>query len=364
MPSDKLFQPNNHSPWEVVWVDAAEDQAAEVCELLETHYGWQALDSVKKVGAWEVRSHNFRVEVLDAATRRTILVKKNILWRDEDRITLLERVLGFLSGKAIPVPVIIPTHNQLMHVVLNGHIWQVFEFIHGNYFCGTPDELSEAAKHFARLHVVLQTIPYAEEIGKLTKRVKMWTSADFQQHFEYATTHTSQTLQAFLSQRVFIEEAIADVLRHSDLPQRARCQVARNSLHPHDTLFENGHLQAIIDFEEIGVNELARDIGNACHRFVRQYVVHQGRPWSETLSTGVRIFLSAYLEQNQLPREELELMPVFIKDELLRKLHSSLIKLQSTEEQSVYEKEAIKFIDLLQEAVEIGKEILAFASST
>jgi hypothetical protein len=94
---------------------------------------------------------------------------------------------------------------------------------------------------------------------------------------------------------------------------------------------------------------LARDVGNACHRFVRQFVVHQGRPWQETLAHGVRTFLRAYFAVNPLPDGERRLIPLFIKDELLRKLQSSFAKRLSAADKRPYDGEVPKLIDLLKE---------------
>ncbi len=353
----ELFQPNNHSAWEVLWTDANTEQANEVRTLLEQHYGFHVEGAVQKVGAWEVRSNNFRVDVTKDGERRTLLVKKNIAWKNGDDLGLVERVLGFLSEKGIPVPVVTAATDGSAHVVFGDHVWQVFAFIPGNYFRGTEDELRDAASHIARLHQALRTIPFADEIAKRVKAVKVWTRADFENHFGNEAMRENAAFQAVRVERAFLEEQMTDVEQGADEMKTAKRQAVRNSLHPHDTLFEEGILRAIIDFEETGVNELGRDAGNACHRFVRQFVVNQARPWQETLDRGVAIFMEAYLEANPLPPEEVHLMPLFIKDELLRKLHSTLTKLPTAEDKTKYEKETFKFIAMLHEAAEVGERI-------
>lgn len=355
--SSALFQPNNHSAWEVLWTNASDEQAMEVKALLEQSYGFRVVGDVQKVGAWEVRSHNFRVDVERNGERRTVLVKKNIAWKNADDLGLVERVLDFLREQRIPVPTVILATDGSAHVSFENHVWQVFAFIPGNYFRGTEEELREAATHIARLHKALFTIPFVEEIAKRVKAVKVWTRGDFENHFSNTDMQGNVAFQAVMAERTFLEEQMADVEREAEAMKMAHRQVVRNSLHPHDTLFENGKLQAIIDFEEIGVNELGRDVGNACHRFVRQYVVNQERPWQETLDRGVEIFMDAYLAANPLPPTEIKLTPFFIKDELLRKLHSTLTKLPTAEDKKKYEQETFKFIALLHEAAEVGKRI-------
>ena len=188
-----------------------------------------------------------------------------------------------------------------------------------------------------------------------------WSPDVFVQLFADAAQKDDATSRLLMQERDMIERSVHDVSGRKLQMAEARRQIVRNSLHPHDTLFEDGKLRAIIDFEEVGMRELLRDVGHACHRFVRQYVVHQGKPWQETLPRGVKLFLQAYQEENSLLSEELRLMPAFIIDELLRKVASAARKISTQEVPGTYEKEVLKYIDLLKEGDAVGKEIEAFA---
>lgn len=362
--TEELFQPNNHSVWQATWIEATREQGAEVQRLLKTHYGFEPISPVKKVGAWEVRSHNFCVDVLRDSRQQTIVIKKNIALHDEARLTLIERILFFLDQNGIPVPKILPANTGSQHIRLDDALWQVFEFIPGNYFRGTEEELRNVAVNIARLHTALRTIPFVHEIAKMGKGTTPWSAEEFMQHIRNEATQERPAYKAILSHRSFLEERIAEIHAQEKSLQLAQQQVVRNSLHPHDTLFEHGLLRAILDFEDVGINQLARDIGNACHRFVRQYIVHQGESWEKTLPKGVRIFLDAYLKQNPLQMKELLLLPLCLTDELFRKLHSALKKLEGTDNTSPYEKEVQKFLQLLKESVKVGEELKKYTSSS
>lgn len=350
----EIFEPNNHSAAKVLWTAAAAEPAAEVKEVLLLHYGLPAVGEVLKVGAWEVRSHNFKI----SAGGKILLVKKNIAWKDEPSLALVERVLQYLGRKNVPAPVIVPALNGAAHVSFGDHLWQVFEFIPGDYFAGTETELAAAAAAIAGLHIALAEIPFAAELRGRTKAVSTWSREKLLGFFAAANLPAA-VAEALGRDRALIEARLAELEGNAEPMRAARRQIVRNSLHPHDTLFVGGRLQAIIDFEEIGENELARDVGNACHRFVRQYVVCAGRPWRETLGRGTRVFLDSYLAVNPLPENELKLLPLFIKDELLRKLQSTLTKLAAGENVEKYTGEVLKFLGLLREADAVGEAITA-----
>lgn len=352
----EIFSPNNHSAAKVLWTAVAAEPAAEVREVLLLHYGLSAVGEILQVGAWEVRSHNFKV----SAGEKTLLVKKNIAWKDEPSLALVERVLRYLHEKNVPAPVIVPALNGAAHVGFGDHLWQVFEFISGDYFAGTETELVAAAGAFARLHIALAEIPFAAELQGRAKAVSAWSREKLLDFFA-ATNLPAAVVEVLGRDRALIEARLVELEGNAALMRAARRQIVRNSLHPHDTLFVGGRLQAIIDFEEIGENELARDVGNACHRFVRQYVVCAGDPWRETLGRGLRLFLDAYRAVNPLSENELLLLPLFIKDELLRKLQSTLTKLAAGENVEKYTGEVLKFLGLLREADAVGEAIATYA---
>lgn len=356
-----LFGPNNHSKWEVLWSDTDNEQAQLVRELLQSHYAWDEILEIKKSGAWEVQSKNFRVTVLENGSPLTVLVKKNPSSHTPGRLELVEHTLSYLLERGLPVPEILPTKDGSKHVTYVGTNWQVFSFLPGNYFRGTEGQLAETAKWVARLHTALNEASFIEQARVYGKAGKPWSTEIFQNIFASALEKTDELSRQLVAEKPIIEDMMKDVEARKKSVSVARRQVVRNSLHPHDTLFVDDKLQAIIDFEEIGEGELLRDVGGACHRFVRQFVVHQAKPWDETLSEGVKIFLESYVRENPLSRDELDLLPIFIKDELLRKLASACLKIPSQEKPGTYEAEALKFINLLKESKVIGERIVTLS---
>ena len=111
-----------------------------------------------------------------------------------------------------------------------------------------------------------------------------------------------------------------------------RVQPVHLDLHPHNTLFEGNELKAILDYDGCCVSELIREVGFILHRAVRQYVVNQGIPHSDRerikreIKNGREVFFEAYEKINPLTPKEKSLLPFFIQDECLHKVHSLLNK--------------------------------------
>ena len=95
--------------------------------------------------------------------------------------------------------------------------------------------------------------------------------------------------------------------------------IIHGDVHPQNFLFRCGHLAAVLDFGVMCLADRWYDIAMALHRLVRQYVVHQKKPWQETLKEGIRIFIEAYASVNPLNRQQIDLLPLFAKAHLLRK---------------------------------------------
>ena len=62
----------------------------------------------------------------------------------------------------------------------------------------------------------------------------------------------------------------------------------------------------------------------ALHRLVRQYIVHQARPWRDSILAGVATFLGAYRTINPSVEQDVRLLPKFMSAMLFRKMAHNL----------------------------------------
>lgn len=353
---NKLFGLNNHSKYEVGWKNIASEKKTELKKIMLTHYPFSDVSRVVEVGEQTPGSNNFRMRVsLKNSGSKEVLLRKFIRLRDKTSISLISDVLTFLKNNGVPVPLIIPTKKENYFFSANGNFYQLYEFITGNHYRGTAEELKNVAREIANLHKTLEKIPFKSRIAAKPLGVPPWDMENFNLLFDISETKRKKLDKEISKQKEFIlNEAM--LVKKSLGNHQCKKQVIHGDLHPHNTLYNGGILKVFIDFEHANANELIREVGNACHRFVRQYAAYQKKSWKHTLPEGLKIFIREYVKENKSAQKEINLMPMFIRDEILRKIFNDL-RLYYLEGSAKYLErgEFNKKITLLKEAFEIEK---------
>ncbi len=313
-----LFAANNHSAFEIAFRPAEVAFCHTLAQALQEQYPFQSVDagSIAQVNEAEQASNNFRVEVVgEDGGRRFILARKNIYLAQEQDVLFSVKTLAFLTEKGISVPRLMTTRSGEYYATFEGSRWQVFDFIAGNHYAGQAQELVEVARGIAALHRVLVAFPYQEE---LKHRGSMGFSREGLEKVLQAASRKQDELDVALDG--FAEELRAfAALRDQFQVTDARQQVVHGDLHPHNTIFFDGKLRAMLDFDLMRYGELLRDVGFAAHRFSRQYAVCVGGG-AEQAALGFQQFLKAYREEYPLTDEEVRSLPFFMLDELLRRI--------------------------------------------
>lgn len=315
-----MFELNNHSVWQIGWKNVTAEVYAEVEDLLQQHYAVNAVDLVEQVDEWEQASNNYRATCDVAGNAEYILVRRHIVSRPED-IRAAGEVLAHLWQSGVSVPRIISPVDGQSVIMVNGASWQAFDFIAGDHFRGDENQLMQAAAATARMHQALPSFPHKEivthvdvVVGPL--RVDYWDAIlrisganpfelMLEEQYAFVREKTRDTVEALLA----IQEQ--DDIIHGDI-------------HPQNFLFQDDTLAAIIDFGNMARTDQMYDIAMACHRLVRQYIVHAGRPWEDMLADGVRLFLGSYTAAYPLEEARVRLLPAFADALLLRKMAHNL----------------------------------------
>lgn len=308
-----IFGPNNHSKFKIEWLDVDSRIANYVTRLVAEHYGLRAA-RVRIVDEWGRMSKNYRVDMKDG---QSVLVRQNIAINNQETVMSLDKLAIFLADRGIPTPTIVPNKNGNLFTMADGHIWQVFEFIAGDHYRGTKPELLEMAARIGQLHLILKNVDFT--INNKSRHHD-WNMDQWKEIFKLAKAGENEVDAKVSDCKDFLFEQarLADEYRKKQI--EVSIQVIHNDLHPQNTIFEGGRLKALLDFEKAHAAELARDIGKACHRFVRQYVVCQGRPWQETLDGGVRAFFEGYIGVNPVAEKDFREISNLLKDELVSML--------------------------------------------
>jgi len=314
--NSNLFVPNNHSKHEIGWNPVFESYQEQIRNVLSEGYDLKDIQEMRQVDEWEKMSNNFRIKIGGTDSIQEYLLRKHIFENTLEAIENINKITDFLRLQNIPVPKTILAQDGKKFFIAGDSFWQLFEFIAGSHFKGDRNELESAARGIAKLHKALAILP----VNIVSSQRKFpWNVEQIK-----LIVNTAQNQAGPLNELITAWASIIldNVRLQEDLYNRAvDCirQPIHHDLHPLNTIFNDGQLKAIIDFGDVRNDFRAMDVGNALHRFVRQYVVHEARPWQQTLPLGINIFIDNYQRINPLTRSELTLMPDFIIDELLGK---------------------------------------------
>ena len=309
------FGPNNHSVFNLRWKEASSDVKAEVLNILSRDYEVGVVDEVKQVDAWERNSNNFKI----SSSNGDFLLRKNIK-DDENTLLFTESVCQHLRQNNVPAPICTPGKNGDLHILFKGHLWQLFEFIPGMHFRGSKEELSDVGKNIGRLHVALGSLSVKEKRPSKTD----WVLEKWDSIFEFAHGKTGPIDKIVEHNQELLLNEATYISNKRDAYSDCTRQFVHLDLHPHNVIFDGNSLCAFLDFSDVNLSELARDVGQACHRFVRQFVVYQNGNWRKLLGEGLSVFFEAYRKENELTKADLDAIPLLIKDELLRRIYSDL----------------------------------------
>lgn len=352
----KLFTPNNHSRYKIRWKKITPILSDVLKNIIQEGYGWDVSGDILEVDEWERMSNNFRLKVKKGNRVKEVLLRRHIQLTDVASMELIDSLLLYLRKKQLHVPEVIHSLTGNSVYRQNGKFYQLYNFIAGDHYRGTTEELKQIVKEIAKLHIVLKDCPFEKEISKKPHVLPVWTKEGWNKIFLEARRGDSREDSTIYSLESFLRTNIRLVSSKLNNLDRVRIQVIRGDLHPHDTLFHDGVFRSFLDFEGVRMGELIRDVGNACHRFVRQYIVFQGKDWKIQLKEGLSIFLTEYRKINALNARELELLPVYISDEVLRKLYKDLmLYYQKGNRANIENGELEKKLILLHEAYEISK---------
>lgn len=318
-----LFQPNNHSVYEIAYRLSPPPLQVELAALVMNYYPVTAVeaDTIAQVAEVENASNNFRISLTGMDGRSmTWLLRKHIRVSDPANLALLEKTIQWLYEQGITTPRLIKTKTGNFSAKVGPHFWQAYEFIEGHHYCGSRPELVAAAHGAAALHRALASYPYRDELNQLQHFLVPWQMADLNRILEAARADVSEIGDLFREYGAWLHGlATENQQRAAPYVTGARRQIIHGDFHPHNTLFHNGNLKAIFDFELMQEAELLRDFGFVAHRFARQYAVY-GQSGAAGAQEGYRLFIETYGATNELSEEEVKQLPVFIRDELLRRI--------------------------------------------
>lgn len=313
------LDPFDHGTTSIRYLEVPKSVFDQIEDVLEK--GWQ-LQGVTSVGQAysqaEVGSNNFKA-LSDDGEYLLKLSHINSPFEQE----VVNSLIGYSRGKGVPSPLVFPTSDGNLQFVANGRVFCLLQFIDGEHFDGSREELLEVAAAYAKFNEVLVNLPFEGLIRK-SKEVS---------HHDWETL--DEVARRFRSGRVVsgFDAQVAQFLDEIELEsQKSRSislkslpmQVVHNDLHPHNLLFDrlSGHLLAFIDFDSLEYTQRIRGVAFTMHRLARTFGVatERQRDAGADLRNRAKAFIERYMEVGELTGEEVKMIAPVLKDEALRRI--------------------------------------------
>jgi len=323
----EIFQPNNHSIWAIAYRKVSDEKRKLISSLILSNYSSLAdtVLSVEQVNEVEIASNNFKVVVEKNHRESKILFRVYPQGSDSALIKEVIKAGRFLLEDGVKVSVVIASDCGEVLLSSRGFHYMAFEFIEGNHFRGTFQELTSVARGIGEMFNKLSQLTGL----KLSEiELKQSKTRDFE-FFKEAWVELfpiverkhlespDETSSLLLEHKGLILESVEEM----EVLPSSLVQTAHYDLHPHNLLTDGGSLTAFLDLDSLGPLQRMEAITFALHRLVRQCIVHQ-KPVdvAAVVEKGKSIFLNEYLAVNDLTQKEISGLRTLIVHRALKML--------------------------------------------
>ena len=263
-----------------------------------SQYPFEKLISIQAIESSK-RNDNFTVE--DSTGCRYVLrrFRRN---NQEARVRFQLAFQQHLLDSGFPTPRIVKTVANDMLVPVDNHYWAVFEFIEGNEFNQSIEQIAEAALRLAQFHNVVDSFVQQEVVVGFNRMPDWWARGD-DEVSELRKFFAGIDIEKELD---CIKECVTQLTREwpAERNKSLRQTWEHGDYHGRNMVFVGNEMRALFDFDVVHRGPRVEDIGRALFMFGRK------RPGMGNIRTEIaRLFLDNYLRHAELSQEELKGIP-------------------------------------------------------
>ncbi len=246
------------------------------------------------------RNDNFTVE--DSTECRYVLrrFRRN---SQEARVRFQLAFQQHLLDSGFPTPGIVKTITGDMLVYMDNHCWAVFEFVEGNEFNQSIEQIAEAALRLAQFHNVVDSFTQQEVIVDFNRMPDWWSRVD-EEISELRKFFAGIDIEKGLD---CIKACVTELTGKwpAEKNKSLRQTWEHGDYHGRNMVFVGNEMRALFDFDVVHRGPRIEDIGRALFVFGRK------RPRLSNIRPDIaRLFLDSYLSHAELSQEELEAIPI------------------------------------------------------
>jgi len=184
------------------------------------------------------------------------------------RVAFAHAVQSHLATKTFPVTSLLATRDKNNTVLqLDNHIYELFKFVTGSRYDGSPEATIDAGRQLAKFHRYLTDFAYESALGGL--KTCFHDSSTVRRHLKMLgsdRTNPNKKLRApaealmtlYNESSVRVNELGFDLWAH---------QVVHGDWHPGNMLFSKHKLAAVLDFDSVRIAPPITDLANGMLQF-------------------------------------------------------------------------------------------------
>jgi Ser/Thr protein kinase RdoA (MazF antagonist) len=238
-----------------------------------------------------------------------------------------------LAHRQFPLPHLIGTRKDDNSMVqIDGNVYEMFEFLHGDRFDYTSESTQDAGRVFALFNKLLRDYKseFEPPVGGYHDHPALYLGFERLEMFLQDTSVTPEEDRAEARERMErIKAKYTQAKNTVDALglKKWKMELAHADWHPGNMMFVRQRVVAVIDFDGARVQQRIVDVANGALQFCVLLQKGDPREWPDHLHAGrLKSFLQGYESVEQLTTAEVEAAPWLMMESLICEIIFSIRK--------------------------------------
>jgi len=300
-------------------------------DILDKYFVDYKIIDILQHSRLERNSQNFQVRLKINGEEKKYLLRKYLTLKDREQIDFYLGSLVALAGQKLAVSTVVRTKDNNLSVEVGQDFYSLLEFIPASHFSPCDAQLSDVARQIANMHNAFNNLDsgYKDKIKNISQsgytyfnEIKEYDVSSIEAIENIISRQEESDINILVKSKIpAIKDIITVIKNNSDKINQLSDEIIHSDLHPHNVLIVDDQVKAIIDFDAVRISQQARDVAFAIYRFGRQFLVGMSEDkWQIEAKRVKEVFLESYSKVKNISNQELELMPLLIRDEFIRKI--------------------------------------------
>jgi Ser/Thr protein kinase RdoA (MazF antagonist) len=246
-------------------------------------------------------------KMLVGSTKGKYLLKRRAHGHDvKKQVEFAHSVQRELSEHGFPVAGLVETMDGKTFVEHNSRMYELFKFISGKRFDKSNPSAAESGRILAHFHDILRDFPYEPSATKKTfHQGEQFFGIISEVNEILARNETKEQLNGLVDTVAYLREQYeqahsqVEAAGFSSLPKG----IVHGDWHPGNTLYKDGEIIAVIDFDSLRISPRITDIANGALQFsMRMGDAEDVDQWPDTFrGHTIQSMVQAYDQFTTLP---------------------------------------------------------------